>query len=103
MRSFNASRGWLGAPTHYSGQRDVRTGVMHHHSAARALFAGFVRRTRPPPIYGVSAGWTTTSLAAGTCPPADVALLKTLCTGVDEPCVIACVTLELCCNPKVSI
>ena len=41
LRSFNASRGWLGAPTHYSGQRDVGTGVIHHHRAAEALFAGF--------------------------------------------------------------
>ena len=103
LRSFNASRGWLGAPTHYSGQRDVGTGVIHDHGTARALFAGLGRRTRPRPIYGVSAGWTTTSLASGTCPPADVALLKTLCTGVDEPCVIACVTLELRGNAKVSI
>ena len=44
MRSFNASRGWLGAPTHYSGQRDVGTGVIHHHRAAEALFAGFRSR-----------------------------------------------------------
>ena len=38
LRSFNASRGWLGAPTHYSGQRDVGTGMLHHHNAVKALF-----------------------------------------------------------------
>ena len=27
--------------THYSGQRDVETGMLHHHRAAEALFAGF--------------------------------------------------------------
>ena len=40
---------------------------------------------------------------SGTRPPAVVALLMTLCTGVNEPYVIACVTLGLRGNPKVSI
>ena len=93
----------MAAPTHYSRECNRGAGTLHHHSAARALFAGFGRRTRQRTIYGVSAGWATTGLASGTCPPADVALLKTLCTGVDEPCVIACVTLELRGNPKVII
>ena len=55
LRSFNASRGWLGAPTHYSGQRDVGTGVIHHHRAAEALFAGFRTRTHPTAHRPISA------------------------------------------------
>ena len=59
LRSFNASRGCLASPTHYSGQRDVGTDMTHHHRAAEALFAGF--RTRGgallyAPFRGVNAG-----------------------------------------------
>ena len=50
LRSFNASRGWLGAPTHYSGQRDVGTGVIHHHSTAQALLQVSAREHTPPHI-----------------------------------------------------
>ena len=95
--------GCFAAPTHYSGEYNLGAGILHHHSTARALFAGLRCRTRPPPICGVSAGWMTTSLASGTCPPADVGLLMALCTSINEPCVIACVTLELRGNPKVNI
>ena len=48
LRSFNASRGCLASPTHYSGQKDVGTGVMHQHRPAKALFAGFRFRNKLP-------------------------------------------------------
>ena len=48
LRSLNASRGWLGAPTHYSGQRDVGTGVIHDHSAAKALLQVSAQEHTPP-------------------------------------------------------
>ena len=32
--------GCLAAPTHYSGEHNPGTGVLHHHRAAEALFAG---------------------------------------------------------------
>ena len=56
LRSFNASRGCLASLTHYSGQRDVGTGVIHHHRAAEALFAGAQSAANPPAIYCGSAG-----------------------------------------------
>ena len=48
LRSFNASRGCLASLTHYSGQGDVGTGVIHNHSTAKALFAGSRRRSTTP-------------------------------------------------------
>ena len=30
----------MAAPTHYSGEYDLGTGTLHHHSTAKALFAG---------------------------------------------------------------
>ena len=36
--------GCLASLTYYYGQRDVGTGVMHHHNAVKALFAGFRHR-----------------------------------------------------------
>ena len=40
--------GCLAAPTHYSGEHNLCTDVLHHHSTAKALFAGF--RTRICPV-----------------------------------------------------
>ena len=40
--------GCLAAPTHYSGQGDVGTGVIHHHNTANALLAGFRTNTFLP-------------------------------------------------------
>ena len=91
------------APTHYSGEYNLGTCALPCHSTAKVLYAGSRRRTRAPPKCGDSEGWITASLASGTCPPADAALLMALCTGVTEPCVNVCATPELCGNPKVSI
>ena len=33
--------GCLAAPTHYSSEHNLCTIMMHHHSTAKALFAGF--------------------------------------------------------------
>ena len=57
LRSFNASRGCLASPTHYSGQRDVGTGVIHDHGTVKALFAGSRRRSTTPDKCGDSADW----------------------------------------------
>ena len=57
LRSFNASRGWLGAPTHYSGQRDVGTGMIHHFDTSMCLFAGFQSAPKPPATCCDSADW----------------------------------------------
>ena len=57
LRSFNASRGCLASPTHYSGQRDVGTGVIHDHGTVKALFAGSRYRSTTPDKCGDSADW----------------------------------------------
>ena len=75
----------MAPPTHYSGQRDVGTGMMHHPSTAKALFAGSRRRSTTPDKCGDSADWIASVNASGTCPPADAALLTALCTGVIKP------------------
>ena len=36
--------GGLVPPTHFSSEGNVRTGMLHHHSTAKALFAGFHAR-----------------------------------------------------------
>ena len=41
--------GCFAAPTYYSGEYNLGTGTMHHHSAAQALFAGFRTRICPAP------------------------------------------------------
>ena len=38
--------GCLAAPTHFSGEGNVGTGVLHNHNAAKALFAGFHAREK---------------------------------------------------------
>ena len=95
--------GCLAAPTDYSGEHDLGTDVLHHHSAPKALSVCFGHWNTMPDNYGDSAGRMTTSLAAGTCPPADTALLTTRCTGTTKRYVLVRVTLEPRGNPKVSI
>ena len=75
----------MAPPTHFSGEGNVRTGMLHHHSTAKALFAGSRRRSTTPDKYGDSADWIASVNASGTCPPADAALLTALCTGVIKP------------------
>ena len=52
--------GRFAAPTYYSGQRDIGTGMMHNHNAAKALFAGFRFRNELPrsmhPFAGFNSG-----------------------------------------------
>ena len=84
--------GCLAAPTHYSSENNLCTDVLHHHSALKALSVGFGHRNTTPDNYGDSASRMTTSLAAGTCPPADVALLKTRRTGTIKRYVLVRVT-----------
>lgn len=93
----------MASPTHYSGQRDVGTGMMHHHNAVKALFAGFRSRNELPAVLRPFVGSNSEGNHFCLCRPGDVALLTTLCTGVNKPGVIACITPELRGNPKVSI
>ena len=57
LRSLNALRGWLGAPTHYPGQGDIGTGMIHHFDTSMCLFAGFQSAAIPPATYCDSADW----------------------------------------------
>ena len=59
--------GCLVAPTHYSGQRDVGTGMMHHHNAVKALFAGFRSRGVSTAIPSPSWALSVTEVAAPCC------------------------------------
>ena len=93
----------MAAPTHYSSENNLCTDVLHHHNALKALSVGFGHRNTTPDNYGDSASRMTTSLAAGTCPPADTALLTTRCTDTTKRYVLVRVTLEPRGNPKVSI
>ena len=95
--------GCLAAPTDYSGEHDLGTDVLHHHSAPKALSVCFGHWNTMPDNYGDSAGRMTTSLAAGTWPPADTALLTTRCTGTIKRYVLVRATLVPRGNPKVSI
>jgi hypothetical protein len=88
---------------HYLGQDISTIGIKHQHGAAQALFAGFRCSYATPDKYNDSAGWTTTSLASGTYPQADVALLTSLCTDIIERLVDVCATSGIHGNPKVSI
>ena len=66
LRSFNASRGWLGAPTHYLGQGDVGTGMINHFDTSMRLFAGFQSAPKPSAIHCGSACWIASVTVSGT-------------------------------------
>ena len=104
LRRVEVARVGFSVPAHrYHGQDISTIGIEHQHGAAQALFAGFRRSYATPDKYNDSAGWTTTSLASGTYPQADVALPTPLCTDMIERCVDVCATSGLHGNPKVSI
>ena len=42
--------GCLAAPTHYSSEHNLCTYMLHHHSTAKALFAGFRSRNELPRV-----------------------------------------------------
>jgi hypothetical protein len=75
LRRVEVARVGFSVPAHrYHGQDISTIGIEHQHGAAQALFAGFRRSYATPDKYNDSAGWTTTSLASGTYPQADVTL-----------------------------
>ena len=57
----------LAAPTHYSGQGDVGTGVIHHHSTANALLAGFCPHNLSPDLAAPSWESNVTGSVAVCC------------------------------------
>ena len=104
LRRAEVARVGFSVPAHHYFGQDISTiGIAHQHGAAQALFAGFRRSYATPDKHNDSAGWTTTSLASGTYPQADVALPTPLCTDMIERCVDVCATSGLHGNPKVSI
>ena len=59
--------GRLASPTYYSGHRDVGTGMMHHHNAVKALFAGFRSRGVSTAVPSPSWALSVTEVAAPCC------------------------------------
>jgi len=91
LRSFNASRGCLASPTHYSGQRDVGTGMMHHHSTAKALFAGFRSRNELPHVLRPFVGSNSEGDHFCLCRPGGVCASGGLCSNAARLTVTVCV------------
>ena len=71
--------GCLAAPTHYSSEHNLCTIMMHHHSTAKALFAGFRSRNELPRVLRPFVGSNSEGNHFCLCRPGDVCASGQLC------------------------
>jgi hypothetical protein len=76
---------------HYSGQDIPAIGKQRHHSAAKALFAGFRSRNELPPVLRPFVGSNSEGDHFCLCRPGDVCASGGLCSNAERLTVTFCV------------
>jgi hypothetical protein len=83
--------GCLVGLNHYSGQDIPAIGKQRHHSAAKALFAGFRSRNELPPVLRPFVGSNSEGDHFCLCRPGDVCASGGLCSNAARLTVTVCV------------